>query len=52
MTLNGSKPVVLKDGKTRTFLQDEDEIVLKGFCSNGSKSLGFGLCQGKIFPHQ
>jgi fumarylacetoacetase len=49
MTLNGSKPIVA-GSVTRTFLEDGDEIILKGRCSNGTKSLGFGLCSGVIHP--
>ena len=49
MTLNGKNPIKLSDGTTRTFIEDGDEIILKGRCTNGNKSLGFGVgAAGKV----
>ena len=38
LTWNGSEPLTLSDGSTRTFLQDGDEVVLRGLA--GTVSLG------------
>jgi fumarylacetoacetase len=50
MTLNGKNPMTLDDGVVRTFLEDGDEVVLKGHCGNGSTGLGFGVAAGIIHP--
>jgi fumarylacetoacetase len=47
----GRQPAVLPDGETRTFLEDGDEITLRGRCTApGSRSIGFGECRGVIVP--
>ena len=44
----GTDPVAL-DGETRTFLQDGDEVILKGRCvAEGFASIGFGDCRGRV----
>jgi fumarylacetoacetase len=50
MTLNGKNPLTLEGGITRTFLEDGDEVILRGRCQNGATSLGFGQAMGKILP--
>lgn len=30
LTFNGKKPVILSNGKSRTFLEDGDEVILTG----------------------
>jgi fumarylacetoacetase len=34
MTLNGQKPIILKDNQIRTFLEDGDKIIFKGRAKN------------------
>ncbi|XP_012251865.2 fumarylacetoacetase [Athalia rosae] len=46
----GTKPVALKDGTTRKFLQDGDEISIRGFCVGDNYRIGFGPCVGKLLP--
>jgi fumarylacetoacetase len=46
ITSNGKESVQI-DGSTRTFLQDGDEVVMKGVCGDG---IGFGNCGGIILP--
>jgi len=46
----GTKPVVLKSGKTRTYLQDNDSVILEGYCQAGEFKIGFGKCEGKLLP--
>lgn len=46
----GKEPIQLKDGSTRTFFQDGDNVILRGFCKNDSVRIGFGKCTGKILP--
>ncbi|WP_158999339.1 fumarylacetoacetase [Pigmentibacter ruber] len=38
----GSKPLSLPDGTARTFLQDGDSIIFKGYAENSTFRVGFG----------
>lgn len=50
-TWRGTEPLVLPGGETRTFLEDGDEVVLRGRCEReGWTSIGFGECRGRIEP--
>lgn len=43
------RPVSLADGSTRTFLQNGDEVVLRGWARrSGFRSLGLGECRGAV----
>jgi fumarylacetoacetase len=46
----GTKSVTLGGGEKLKFLQDGDEVVLEGWCTDpdGKVKLGFGECRGKI----
>lgn len=46
----GKEPVKLKDGTTRTFFEDGDNVILRGYCENETTRIGFGKCTGKIYP--
>ncbi|XP_071445905.1 fumarylacetoacetase [Hetaerina americana] len=46
----GTKTVPLSDGATRKFLQDGDEVTMKGFCQGNGYRVGFGTCSGKLLP--
>jgi fumarylacetoacetase len=48
LTRNGQEPITLKDGSTRTFLQDGDTVVMKGFAKKEDMRVGFGVVKGKI----
>lgn len=51
MTKRGAEPVELPSGETRKFLEDGDEIIMKGFCEReGFRRIGFGRCRGRIVP--
>jgi fumarylacetoacetase len=51
LTEGGRHPFTLPYGETRTFLEDEDQIELKGWCQKqGFASIGFGQCSGRILP--
>lgn len=48
---NGKTPIVLKGDEKRTFLEDGDEITIRGVCGTDEDSLvGFGECVGRIEP--
>lgn len=45
------KPITLPTGETRTFLEDSDEVIFKGWCEKpGLRRIGFGECRGIITP--
>lgn len=47
----GAEPVILPDGEERRFLQDGDEVILRGYCErDGCARIGFGECVGTIVP--
>lgn len=48
---NGQKPVAIGDDETRAFLEDGDELTLRGRCERtGFASIGFGECRVVILP--
>ncbi|MCC7195894.1 MAG: fumarylacetoacetase [Gemmatimonadaceae bacterium] len=45
----GAAPVVLPGGEARTFLQDGDEVIMRGWCErDGARRIGFGECRGTV----
>ena len=45
----GTKPVELPTGETRAFLEDGDEVILRGWCEReGLPRIGFGECRGVV----
>jgi len=51
LTWRGKEPIELPNGEQRRFLEDGDEIIMKGFCEKeGFRRIGFGECRGKILP--
>jgi fumarylacetoacetase len=51
LTANGAQPVSLENGEARSYLEDGDEILLRGRCEKtGFASIGFGDCRGTILP--
>ena len=50
-TWRGTEPLLLPSGETRTFLDDGDEVVMRGYCDRaGSRRIGFGECRGVVRP--
>ena len=48
-TWRGTEPITLGDGTERKFLQDGDEVVMRGYCQKpGYPRIGFGECRGTI----
>jgi len=51
LTSRGKDPVTLPTGEQRRFLEDGDEIILRGFCErDGFRRIGLGSCRGTIVP--
>jgi len=49
-TQGGKTPITLPDGTTRTFLQDGDEIILRGYAGAADARVDFGECRSKVLP--
>ena len=50
LTERGDRPLLLRDGSTRTVLADGDPVTLRGWCGDGGSRIGFGECTGTIEP--
>jgi fumarylacetoacetase len=51
LTSRGKDPVTLPTGEQRQFLEDGDEVILRGFCErDGFRRIGLGNCRGTILP--
>jgi fumarylacetoacetase len=47
LSWNGAEPIALSDGSTRTFLEDGDEVVLRG---RAGEAIALGEVRGRIEP--
>jgi fumarylacetoacetase len=51
LTSRGSEPIELPTGETRKFLEDGDEVIMRGHCERPAAArIGFGECRGVIVP--
>jgi fumarylacetoacetase len=51
LSRGGQQPLQLSNGEQRTFVQDGDAIVLKGYCQrDGFRRIGFGECRATVLP--
>jgi fumarylacetoacetase len=51
LTSRGANPVRLPGGEERRFLEDGDEVILRGWCErDGFARIGFGDCTGIVLP--
>lgn len=49
LTRNGAEPLALPTGETRTFLEDGDEVILRGYCeAAGVVGIGLGECRDTV----
>jgi len=46
----GTKPLQMKDGSERKFINDGDTVTMKGFGEKDGKRVGFGEVSTKILP--
>jgi fumarylacetoacetase len=48
-TWRGTEPLALPGGETRRFLEDGDEVILRGYCERaGFVRIGLGECRGVV----
>jgi fumarylacetoacetase len=51
ITSRGANPLGLPSGETRKFLEDGDEVIMKGYLKAGDRPrIGFGECRGRVVP--
>ncbi len=51
MTWRGAEPITLPSGEVRRFLQDGDEVIMRGACErDGAARIGLGECRGTVVP--
>jgi fumarylacetoacetase len=51
ITSRGKEPLELPTGETRQFLEDGDEVILRGWCEeSGFRRISLGECRGAIMP--
>jgi len=47
---NGTRPLALRGGAMRSFLEDGDEVIMTGWCQGDGYRVGFGEVRGEILP--
>ncbi|MDR3451513.1 MAG: fumarylacetoacetase, partial [Rhodoferax sp.] len=51
LTVGDKQALTLPNGQTRTYLEDGDAVVLRGWCEKpGAARIGFGECTGTVLP--
>jgi fumarylacetoacetase len=50
LTWRGSKPLKLADGSERKFINDNDTVIMRGYCEKDGIRVGFGEVKGKVLP--
>ena len=51
LSQGGKRPIHLGNGEVRTFLEDGDTVILRGWCVRpGARRIGFGECRGTVTP--
>jgi fumarylacetoacetase len=51
LSQGGSRPLQIGQDEQRTFLEDGDTVILRGWCERpGAVTIGFGELQGRVLP--
>jgi fumarylacetoacetase len=50
LTWSGQNPIKMNDGSDRKFINDNDTVIIKGYCQNSSVRIGFGEVSSKLLP--
>ncbi|WP_297508789.1 fumarylacetoacetase [Flavobacterium sp.] len=43
-------PLTMQDGSERKFINDNDTVIIRGYCKNEAIRIGFGECSSKLLP--
>ncbi|MBT8320302.1 MAG: fumarylacetoacetate hydrolase family protein, partial [Eudoraea sp.] len=46
----GTKPISLENGETRTSIQDYDTVIMRGYCEKEGLRIGFGEVSTQLLP--
>lgn len=50
ITWRGTKPVKMKDGSERKYINDGDTVIIRGYAEKDGVRVGFGECASKALP--
>jgi fumarylacetoacetase len=50
LTWGGKNPLKLENGQERKFINDNDTVIIKGYCEKDGLRIGFGECKSKLLP--
>ncbi|MBT8395194.1 MAG: fumarylacetoacetate hydrolase family protein, partial [Bacteroidia bacterium] len=50
ITWKGEKPIKMKDGSKRKFIEDYDTVILRGHCEKDGTRIGFGQVTTQLLP--
>lgn len=50
LSWNATKSMKMADGSERTFIEDNDTVIMRGYCDNGTTRIGFGEVSSKLLP--
>ena len=50
LSWRGEKPIKMKDGTERKFINDNDTVIMRGFCEKDGTRIGFGEVSTKLLP--
>ena len=50
LSWKGTKPLKLNDGSERKFINDNDTVIIRGYCKKEIVRIGFGEVRGKVLP--
>ncbi len=50
LTWGGKNPITLKDGTQRKFIEDNDTVIMRGYCQKDNLRIGFGEVSSKLLP--
>ncbi|WP_100614725.1 fumarylacetoacetase [Confluentibacter citreus] len=50
LTWGGEKPIKMKDGSERTFINDNDTVIMRGHCEKDGTRIGFGEVSSQLLP--
>ena len=50
LSWGGKKSLLLEDGLSRTFVEDYDSIIMRGYCERDNIRVGFGEVKTKLLP--
>jgi len=50
LTWKGTKPLNMKDGSERKFINDNDTVIMRGWCEKNGIRIGFGEVRTKVLP--